>query len=88
MSRRYRRAITRDVFGFSRGAAAARHFVSLLHAKTPLEAQLGFPKAKIIIRFVGIFDTVSSYGVGVGFGSDVEGLGLDLGAIPTKVGLD
>lgn len=77
--------ITIDVFGFSRGATAARHFVSLMHAQTPLAAQLGCPDAEVIIKFVGVFDTVSSYGVGVGFGSDVDGLGLDLSSVPTKM---
>ena len=56
-----------------------------MHAKIPLAAQLGFPDAEIIIKFVGVFDTVSSYGVGIGFGSDVDGLGLDLGSVPKKM---
>jgi hypothetical protein len=77
--------MTIDVFGFSRGATAARHFVSLLNAKTPLAAQLGIPQAEIKIKFVGIFDTVSSVGYGIGFGSDVEELGLKLASIPQKV---
>ena len=78
--------ITLDVFGFSRGAAAARHFVSLLRdAKRPLATRLGAPEAKVIIKFVGLFDTVSSVGYGLGFGSNVQELGLDLGGVPKKV---
>ncbi|HEX8658103.1 MAG TPA: DUF2235 domain-containing protein [Hymenobacter sp.] len=77
--------ITIDVFGFSRGAAAARHFVSLLQDKRPLAVRLGAPRAKVIIKFVGVFDTVSSYGVGLSFGSSVSELGLALGGVPQKV---
>jgi hypothetical protein len=74
-----------DVFGFSRGAAAARHFVSLLRTERPLAARLGAPRAKVVIKFVGVFDTVSSYGVGLSFGSSVAELGLALGGVPQKV---
>lgn len=82
----YINQITIDVFGFSRGAAAARHFVSLVHdAKHPLAVRLGTPEAKITIKFVGIFDTVSSVGYGLGFGSNVKELGLALGSVPQKV---
>ena len=74
-----------SVFGFSRGAAAARHFVSLLRdAKRPLATRLG-AEAEVIIKFVGLFDTVSSVGYGLGFGSNVQELGLDLGGAPKKV---
>lgn len=81
----YVEKLTIDVFGFSRGATAARHFISLLQAPVPLAAQLGITDAEIKIKFVGVFDTVSSYGVGLGFGSDVEELGLALAAVPQKV---
>ena len=47
--------LTFDVFGFSRGAALARHFVNVLRKK-PLHA-------KQSIRFLGIFDTVGSFGL-------------------------
>lgn len=77
--------ITLDVFGFSRGAAAARHFVSLKKDKRPLAARLGAPQAEVVIRFVGLFDTVSSVGYGLGFGSNVQELGLDLGVELGKV---
>jgi hypothetical protein len=78
--------LTIDVFGFSRGATAARHFVSLLNDSTPLAARLGVPQAKVTIKFVGVFDTVSSVGYELlGFGSDVAQLGLDLKGVPQKV---
>lgn len=49
-----------NVFGFSRGAATARHFVHL--AKTmPGLFPWNLSKNNIKIKFVGIFDTVSSY---------------------------
>lgn len=50
-----------NVFGFSRGAATARHFVHL--AKSQPHLFIGWPlKSNLIkIMFVGIFDTVSSY---------------------------
>lgn len=43
-----------DVFGFSRGAAAARHFINKL-----LELNLGRP---LRVGFVGLFDTVAAIG--------------------------
>ncbi len=64
-----------DVFGFSRGAAAARHFVNVIDQKadhplvqaianTPtIRLKAGFDWAKrddVRITFVGIFDTVAS----------------------------
>lgn len=47
--------ITFDVFGFSRGAALARHFVNVIRKK-PIHT-------KQSIRFLGIFDTVGSFGL-------------------------
>lgn len=82
----YVKKVTVDVFGFSRGAAAARHFVSLVNdPEIPLAKRLGTPHAEIKIKFVGVFDTVSSYGVGLGFGSNVKELGLALGTLPQQV---
>ena len=92
-----------DVFGFSRGAAAARHFVhevfkspreATYHARTGSQVQpkqhkhgyLGklLEEKKIsfrwlTVRFVGLYDTVSSHGVGVIFDydNDTEALHLD-----------
>ncbi|WP_443943845.1 hypothetical protein ACJVDH_13045 [Pedobacter sp. AW1-32] len=68
--------LTVDVFGFSRGAAAARHFVAEISKSeerkdgkvTParghfgaLLAQAGLVVERLEIRYLGIFDTVSSY---------------------------
>jgi len=47
--------LTFDIFGFSRGAALARHFVNVINKK-PLHT-------KQSIRFLGIFDTVGSFGI-------------------------
>jgi len=107
--------VTFDVFGFSRGAAAARHFVHVVtqgaykprvtHGKETVyardmfgytldqsyaykmmpaygylgqlldEAKLMDEQMKVIIRFVGIYDTVPHHGL---FQSnDVKDLGLD-----------
>lgn len=81
-----------DVFGFSRGAAAARSFITT--QKKAL--QKAYPEAKITYRFVGLFDTVSSYEPEGNFGAfgsamshnfdnDVEELQLELGDIAKKV---
>lgn len=62
-----------DVFGFSRGAAAARYFVNAIRQgwiyRKPF---LGFPTFAHVpegrnfrIRFIGIFDTVASIGLGM-----------------------
>lgn len=60
----YVEKITIDVFGFSRGAAAARYFISFLHDSKPLHLRFGTPKAKVEIKFAGVFDTVSSFSAG------------------------
>ena len=66
-------SITIDVFGFSRGAASARSFVSRLYGAGKTETEgykvslvehlkgLITSRTKIIVRFMGLFDTVSSY---------------------------
>lgn len=75
-----------DVFGFSRGAAAARYFVNCFRQGyidyyknfvSPKRAYLP-PGRKVRIRFVGIFDTVSSI---AGPGSHGDG-GLNLNLKP------
>jgi len=58
--------LTVDTFGFSRGAAAARHFVSRRSGEffknlTNLSTSLTIPAEAITINYVGLFDTVSSY---------------------------
>lgn len=58
-----------DSFGFSRGAAAARHFVhKALHERGyvlqhKLEESGYTVSSGVRVRFVGLFDTVASYGV-------------------------
>ncbi|GEN69728.1 MULTISPECIES: phospholipase effector Tle1 domain-containing protein [Chryseobacterium] len=57
-----------DVFGFSRGAAAARNFVYEVTQTKPRNGLLGFildndkiEYGSLQIRFLGVYDTVSSY---------------------------
>jgi len=56
-----------DCFGFSRGAAAARHFIhSVLLGNQTLRIRLqshGHAVHEIRFKFVGLFDTVASYGI-------------------------
>lgn len=88
-----------DVYGFSRGAAAARCFVNCIeekHGKVSDKAEslisywfnkkgYGYSSeekvtVKVNVRFLGLYDTVSSYGGWRSFGSfdnDVKELGLD-----------
>lgn len=53
-----------DLFGFSRGAATARYCIYLLEHDlvNQLEAS-GYQARNLTINFVGLFDTVASYGV-------------------------
>lgn len=56
-----------DAFGFSRGAAAARHFVYKMmreEGQTLLDRlrDRGFTVGSVAVKFVGLFDTVASYG--------------------------
>ena len=51
-----------NVFGFSRGAATARHFLSLINAAADgLRSVESYPVFKYSVGFVGLFDTVSSF---------------------------
>jgi len=57
-----------DTFGFSRGAAAARYFVyySMQKAGKTLLEQLkakGYEVGSVKFKFVGLFDTVASFGI-------------------------
>lgn len=79
--------INLNVFGFSRGAAAARHFISRRH-----ELQNIFNLVEsnnFHILFVGLFDTVSSYNKNYAkdpnFDNDVDELKLKLGGSVAKV---
>lgn len=56
-----------DAFGFSRGATAARHFVhsACVEPSTLLQTALvmaGYEVGEVVVKFVGLFDTVASYG--------------------------
>lgn len=55
-----------DAFGFSRGSAAARYFVHvILEGDDPLQPRIeasGHPVEQLQVHFVGLFDTVASYG--------------------------
>ncbi|MEJ5106375.1 phospholipase effector Tle1 domain-containing protein [Chryseobacterium sp. MYb328] len=80
-----------DVFGFSRGAAAARNFVFEVSQTKPRNGLLGFildndkvDYDSIQVRFLGVYDTVSSYDpnaseitVNPDFNNDVEELNLN-----------
>jgi uncharacterized protein (DUF2235 family) len=74
-----------DVIGFSRGAALARTFVNYINSKGGVTL-LGSDKkptgivCPVKIRFLGLFDTVASFGIP---GNDVN-WGQDL-AIPANV---
>lgn len=77
-----------DAFGFSRGAAAARHFCHLAlndedWKLTTLVESIGLEVADVDIRFVGLFDTVASHGVT--HSNDTEDLKLDAVANAKKV---
>ncbi len=68
-----------DSFGFSRGAAGARHFVNkALKGKTALKTRLeasGYTVGSVKFRFTGLFDTVASYGAK--HSNDTSELNLD-----------
>jgi len=59
-------AIEFDVFGFSRGAAAARHFANEVLkadggiAATGLMPCFSWQRAKVTLNFIGLFDTVAA----------------------------
>lgn len=72
--------LTVDLFGFSRGAAAARHCIHRItdEDEDPIGDRLGdrnIPVESVVINLVGLFDTVSSHGLS--FSNDVSSLNLD-----------
>lgn len=87
-SSQYIKEIKIHVFGFSRGAAAARHFIA---SKAELSDWWPLQKvaAVVTIQFVGIFDTVSSYhskfSLSPNFNNDVNELQLRIGGAAKKV---
>ena len=69
IEKEYIEDLTIDVFGFSRGAAAARHFVarkhlSLIGANNICQSLKITDYTAVKFRFVGLFDSVSSYNPG------------------------
>jgi len=94
-----------NAVGFSRGATAARHFVArrtkeLFQQYTSLTQSLHVEDSAIEINFVGLFDTVSSYGgeehttvagqvtnnlLHDSFDDDVRELGLAIGSRAREV---
>lgn len=68
-----------DFFGFSRGAAAARYSVWLsIDSENNVASRLsamGYTINSVTIQFVGLFDTVASYGTV--HGNDTDDLHLD-----------
>ena len=81
------REIKIHVFGFSRGSAAARHFIARrAELSTWLFQQ---KKALVSIEFVGLFDTVSSYHPSISlspnFDNDVDELQLRVAGNAKKV---
>jgi len=65
--------LTLDVFGFSRGAALARHFVNAVNAKPLYSRQ--------VVRFLGIYDTVGSFGIP---GNDYDNYNFHVGKNSAK----
>jgi Uncharacterized alpha/beta hydrolase domain (DUF2235) len=69
-----------NVYGFSRGAATARHFIYLVNKDKAKKKREFHPtkwgKMKLQINFVGLFDTVSSFGYDGDFDDDVSQLHL------------
>lgn len=65
-----------NLFGFSRGAATARHFASLLRAREEIANHFPDRWSRVVVQvnFVGLFDTVSAEGVFPG--NDVDELQL------------
>lgn len=77
-----------DTFGFSRGAAAARHCVwkCMQEAGKTLKARLeglGVQVGEVVVKFVGLYDTVASYGMR--HSNDTAELHLDAISIAEKV---
>jgi LysM repeat protein len=77
-----------DAFGFSRGAAAARYFIHAAlerndtNVKNMLESK-GYTVSAVKIKFIGLYDTVASYGFK--HGDDTTDLHLDAVSSAEKV---
>ena len=58
-----------DIFGFSRGAALARHFVNhLKYHGVKYDKELNYESRRVKIRTLNVFDTVASFGIPLGDG--------------------
>lgn len=84
--------LTLDVFGFSRGAAAARYFIheALLGDKTIRKRlyDLEYRASDITVNFVGLYDTVATYGIAKVFAdraNNTQGLKLYATAYAKRV---
>lgn len=77
-----------DAFGFSRGAAAARHFVhqTMVNSATRIADRLtvdGYDPGELAVKFVGLYDTVASYGMN--HNDDTAELGLRAISVAERV---
>ena len=74
--------LTLNVFGFSRGAAAARYFIHEAKSNPTRFSNWCLKKSQVMVNFVGLFDTVSSFAEGksLNFNNDVQELHLNFEA--------
>lgn len=73
-----------NAFGFSRGAVAARHFVNLAKKQPQRFKNFGINKPDAVqINFVGLYDTVSSFGGN--FNDDEKDLMLNFAQFNSQV---
>jgi len=67
-----------DIFGFSRGAALARHFVNVIKEHgVDYNKEFYYNPAKIRVKTLNIFDTVASFGkpgndINIGFNLHIK----------------
>lgn len=73
--------LTINIYGFSRGAATARHFIHIAKTQPNLFEGWDLTANKIRFKFIGIFDTVSSFHKNfsetLNFQDDVQNLTLN-----------
>lgn len=79
-----------DVFGFSRGAAAARYFINCVHAKRFDTVWSGMARLSEVtdvpectVRFLGVFDTVAAIGHS---GNNFDGSGANNAEVNVHLG--
>ncbi len=71
-----------DICGFSRGASQARHFINCIKYEGLIDERTAEPFDDIEIRFLGLFDTVASFGIP---GNSIDP-GFDFDVDPNFVG--